>query len=140
MKLYTWSITTSTQKHSVFIAPDAHLHKLLSYTSLNILQQIRQRQRENYGLKEETVASPGACDRKVANKIRTRTPARSRNPTKSGEQLMWRQQGPENAQNVKAPEGRCCPNLDLLISARTLSCEEKSATLQTRLYRALERD
>ena len=61
----------------MFTAPDAHththMHKLLSYTSLSVQQQIKQRQRENYGLKEETVVSPGACDRKVANKIRTQT-------------------------------------------------------------------
>ena len=70
MKIYTWSITTCTEKHSVFTAPDAHMHILLSYTSLNIHQQIRQRQRQNCGLKEETVVSPGAP---VTEKLQTRS-------------------------------------------------------------------
>ena len=46
MKIYTWGLRASTQKHIVFTitVPDACMHTSLSYTCMSIQQRERQRQ------------------------------------------------------------------------------------------------
>ena len=52
MMIYTWIAGTSTQKHSVFSAPDAHIHISLSYTCMSIqpaeraVEHLRERESE----------------------------------------------------------------------------------------------